>query len=126
MAGKKWLPDPWLIDVTLHGDQCHKQGQPVVFWRPESDQAVGIKVRVGENLWSARTQWTGGKSKLAVPESMPQLDGETYRIEMGDTQSASTWHIIPDSVATKPAQAAWMKAKGCKTQSLAMIRELQQ
>lgn len=124
MAGNKWLPNPWLIDVSKGGDQCHHQGQPVVFWRPESDAQVGVKVRVGEGVWAARTDWAGGKSKLAVPETMPLLDGETYKIEVGGQETAATLHIVPETVTAKPAQAAWMQAKGCKSQSLAMIRDL--
>ncbi len=125
MAGKKWLPDPWLIDVTQSGHQCHHQGAPMIFWRPDSNDKIGIKVRIGQGLWSAKTQWTGGKSKLALPKSTPQLDGETYKIELGEQTTAATLHIVPDTVSSKPAQAAWMRAKGCKNQSLAMIRTIQ-
>ena len=125
MASKKnWMPDPWLIDVSQAGSQCHRQGDNVVFWRSEKAQDVPIKVRVGKGEWEGTAKWSKGKSKLALPSSMPQRDGVTYRIEVAGVATKTTMHLIPKTVTAKPAVAAWMKAKGCKNQSLALIRTL--
>ena len=128
MAGEqKWLPDPWLINATEAGDQCHRAGTPVVFWRPDSSNEVGVQIRIGkeDKLWQAQARWAGGKSKLATPPSIPQQDGAVYNIQLDEAEVSTTVHLIPEAVTAEPAVAAWMREKGCKNQSLAMIKNLQ-
>lgn len=119
-----WIPDPWLIDVTRAGNHCVQANQPAVFWRPVKAQAAKLNVLVGKNVWEAETRWPHGVDRLASPPQMPLLDGEHYTFQVDGNKAILTMHIIPLTAQTDGMRAAWMNAKGCKSQTLALLRTL--
>jgi len=124
MARKKqWLPDPWLVDVSQSGSYCQQEGQKTIFWRPDYSKDAMVIVRMDNGRWwDAR--WTAGKGKMLSPPSMPLVDGKTYEIQVSGVANDITLHIIPETVSTQAAQAAWMKEKGCKSQLMALLRSM--
>lgn len=123
-GGKEWIPEPWLINVTQSGTHCQRAGQPVVFWRPASDQDVEIRLAAENNTWKANTQWPAGSEKLAPPPNMPLKDGGVYQITLDKSKTDVTLKVIPEQVTQPPVQAAWMTESGCRVQSLALLRTL--
>lgn len=119
-----WVPDPWLIDVTRAGNQCVQAGQSVVFWRPEKSGDLGFNVLVGNNAWEAETRWPNGADRLASAPQMPLVDGETYTLRMDGSKTILRLHVVPSTAATQGMQAAWMNAKGCKAQTVALLSAL--
>lgn len=120
-----WVPEPWLVDVTRSGNHCLREGQPVVFWRPDNERTEPVRVRIGHTIWSANTHWPAGTNRLAPPREMPVLDGEVYRVQTGMDRSMSRLHVIPATVQAPAASAAWMAEKGCDAQAQALLRTLQ-
>ncbi len=116
-----WVPEPWLVDVTRSGNHCVREGGPVIFWRPDNGRTVPVNVRIGNTVWAANTYWPAGTNRLAPPKEMPVLDGEVYRIRAGSEKSLSHFHLIPATVTSTMAQAAWMKEKGCDAQTTALL-----
>lgn len=118
--GKK-LPNPWVIDVTEGANQCYREGEPVVFWRPESKANTTIRVALGKDTWKARTDWPKGKSDLLLPADAPVKDGVNMTLEMDGKKTESVLHLIPGALQSDPAKAAWMHEKGCKHQFMALL-----
>lgn len=122
---KGWVPDPWLINVALSGNQCQRLGQPVVFWRPEKERTAKLTLKVGKDIWEAETNWPGGAEKLASPAELPLVDSEVYTVRLSDGDAVSfTLHLIPATVSTDGMRAGWMNAKGCDAQALALLSKL--
>ncbi|MBF0427630.1 MAG: hypothetical protein HQL94_01795 [Magnetococcales bacterium] len=124
-GGKGWIPEPWLINVTLSGNHCQRVGQPVVFWRPESERESQVRLSVDGDSWIAKTNWPAGAEKLAPPASMPFHDGGVYQITLDNAvKSDLTMTLIPAQVTAIPVMAAWMQESGCHAQSMALLRTL--
>ncbi len=120
-----WVPEPWLIDASRGGHHCVRQGQPVVFWRPGGERAQGLRLRIGADLWKARTKWPAGADRLATPAAMPVLDSVEYRIALDGREATSTLHVVPSTVDALGALAAWLHAKGCDAQAMALLRPVE-
>lgn len=118
--GKK-LPNPWVIDVTENADHCYREGERLVFWRPDSTADVKIRVVLGQETWKARTDWPKGKSNLLLPADVPVQDGLSMTLEMDGKKTASVLHLVPSALPSDPAKAAWMHEKGCKHQFMALL-----
>ncbi|MBF0272580.1 MAG: hypothetical protein HQL98_11025 [Magnetococcales bacterium] len=123
-GGKGWLPDPWLINVTRSGRHCQREGEPVIFWRPDKNRESEIRLTTLGNTWKASTRWPAGTDKLAPPLNLPLKEDAVYQITLDKTKSDLTLILIPEQVTSAPVQAAWMKESGCEVQSLALVRSL--
>ena len=121
-----WVPRYWLIDVTRGGDHCSPAGDPLVFWRPDSDRSGAVTVRLTDGSWKAHAsvEWPAGSDMLAPPQAMPVRDGLTYQVSLDGAKTAFTLHTVPKGVTEKRVLAAWMYRKGCKAQTMAVLREL--
>ncbi len=123
LLARGWVPDPWLIDVTRAGDHCLREGSPAVFWRPSPDSETAILLRDRQREWVARTRWPRGMDKLASPGTMTYRDGGGYEVIMNGQRTALTLHIIPQTVKSKGALAAWMNEKACSAQTVALLQD---
>ncbi|MBF0146201.1 MAG: hypothetical protein HQL84_03350 [Magnetococcales bacterium] len=121
--GKK-LPDPWLVDVTQNGNHCYREGERLIFWRPDSTADSNIRVTVGKDTWRARTDWPKGKSNLLLPADVALQDGVGITMEMNGRKTESVLHVVPKTVASDPARVAWMHEKGCKDQFMALLSRI--
>ncbi|MBF0271158.1 MAG: hypothetical protein HQL98_03645 [Magnetococcales bacterium] len=115
---------PQILDVTRSGHYCLNEGQPLVFWRPSSQENALITVRLGQQQWKAHSQWPAGTNQLTPPPTMPISDGAVYRLELDGQPSTTTLHLIPSNLTTPKERTAWMTAKGCDAQ-LASLNHLQ-
>ncbi|MBF0191547.1 MAG: hypothetical protein HQL99_10490 [Magnetococcales bacterium] len=123
-GGRNWLPDPWLINVTRSGRHCQREGEPVIFWRPDKNKESEIRLATLGNTWKASTRWPAGADKLAPPLNLPLKEETVYQITLDKTKSDLTLVLIPEPVTSAPIQAAWMKESGCEVQSMALVRDL--
>jgi len=122
---KGWVPDPWLINVSLDGNQCQRVDQPTVFWRPEKSKPSNFHLTIGNNIWEAETNWPIGADKLVSPTEMPLVDKAVYKLNLAGSKEVSfTMHLIPKTVSSKKMQAGWMNAKGCDAQVQALLNSM--
>ncbi|MBF0127906.1 MAG: hypothetical protein HQM02_11950 [Magnetococcales bacterium] len=112
--------EPWVVDVSRSGNYCLAKGQPLVFWRPASQEAATITVRYGEDLWRAHTRWPAGKDRLTPPVAMPIADGGTYHLDLDGLTTTAKVHLMPSGMTSQEARAAWMTGKGCVAQTAAL------
>ena len=116
------LPSPWMIDTAKNGPYCfHERGQ-IVFWRADKSKTSNIKVKIPTDGWQGDTVWSKGKSKLALPNTMPIHDGSEFHITIDGKKVKGGMHLVPGTLQSEPAQAAWLKAKGCMPQFKALVR----
>jgi len=123
VVAQGWVPEPWLIDVTREGDHCLREGKSAIFWRPSGEDESAILLRDLNGDWMARTRWPQGMDKLASPETMTYRDGGNYDVVLDGQRTALTLHIIPQTVKSKGALAAWMNEKACAAQTLALLQD---
>lgn len=118
------LPSPWIIDATKNGPYCLQEKDKLILWRNEKASTSAIAITIPKNGWNANASWSAGKSKLALPDSMPRLEGIVYRINLDGQAVQGVLNIIPKTVQSKAAQAVWLKEKGCVPQFLTLVRSL--
>jgi hypothetical protein len=115
------LPSPWVLDVTKDGPYCYREGDKVIFWRSNKAKSTDISIEIMEHTWNAKAVWSQGKSQLASPSAMPVIDGAVYQITLNKNSSKGSLNIVPDSLQSKLAQAAWLKEKGCIPQFKTLV-----
>ncbi|MBF0189572.1 MAG: hypothetical protein HQL99_00310 [Magnetococcales bacterium] len=113
---------PQMLDVTRSGHYCLSAGQPLVFWRPSSQEHSRITVRLGQQQWKAHSQWPAGTHQLTPPPTMPVTDNTVYRLELDGQPSTTTLHVMPSNLTTPTERTAWMTAKGCDAQLSSLNR----
>lgn len=116
------LPSPWMIDVANDGPYCFHERGKIVFWRADKSKTSNIKVKIPTNGWQADTVWSAGKSKLALPNTMPVHDGSEFQVTIDGKMVKGEMNLVPGTLQSEPAQAAWLKAKGCMPQFQALVR----
>lgn len=115
------LPQPWLVDATVSGQACLPvQGAPVL-WRPDAKSAISLTLSPGDRSWTASTPWEAGQATLALPAEVPVADGEAMLFEIGGETAAVTLHRLPASVSGEKMTTAWLMAKGCDRQAVALV-----
>ncbi|MBF0382327.1 MAG: hypothetical protein HQL69_14985 [Magnetococcales bacterium] len=115
------LPTPWVLDVTKDGPYCYREGDQVIFWRSNKTKSTKIRIEILEHSWNAKTVWSKGKSQLASPSAMPVIDGAVYQITLNKNSSKGSLNVVPDTLQSKLAQAAWLKEKGCISQFKTLV-----
>ncbi|MBF0194303.1 MAG: hypothetical protein HQL71_07070 [Magnetococcales bacterium] len=115
------LPSPWVLDVTKDGPYCYREGDKVIFWRSNKAEASKISINILEHTWKAKAVWSQGKSHLASPPAMPVIDGAVYQITLNQKSAKGSLNVVPDSLQSKLAQAAWLKEKGCVPQFKTLV-----
>ncbi|MBF0357361.1 MAG: hypothetical protein HQL70_02065 [Magnetococcales bacterium] len=115
------LPSPWVIDATHDGPYCYQEGGKIIFWRSDKNQSTDVSISIVDHAWHAKAVWSKGKSKLALPNAMPVIDGATYQITLDRQKTQGTLNIVPGSLQSKMAQAAWLKEKGCIPQFKTLV-----
>ncbi len=116
------LPSPWVVDITQNVPYCYQEGKKIIFWRPDKSQEATIKINIVDNGWQAQAVWAEGKSKIALPDTMPVLDGAVYVITLDGVKASGRLNVVPKTVKSQLAQAAWLKAKGCIPQFETLVR----
>ena len=122
-GGPAELPEPWLVDATVEGNVCLKEGTAAVLWRPAADAAAELALMPVDRSWTAKTPWPAGEARLALPEEVPFADGETFLTEISGTSAALTVHILPEALKTDAMRAAFLATKGCDRQLAALRRQ---
>jgi hypothetical protein len=115
------LPSPWVIDVTQDGPYCYKEGEKIIFWRGDKSKTTTITIKIEPVGWNAKATWKSGKSKLALPDSIPIKEGLLYKVTLDGKGVEGVLNIIPKTIQSKIAQAAWMKERGCLSQFRTLV-----
>jgi hypothetical protein len=123
-TGEAKLPEPWLIDVTRPGSRCVREGDRVVFWRPDAVPSVNVTVSPLDRSWRLSTTWPSGAERLTMPQDLPMQVRTTFLVDLGQSQVAVTLNTIPGAARTDPMRAAWMIEKGCQAQAEALLQAL--
>lgn len=115
-------PEPWLVDIRHGGDRCVPEGGATVLWRGAGSLAESeIELAPADRSWRAKAPWPAGSDRLALPETLPLRDGNSYTATLGVEAVAITIHAVPVSLGNAAARAAWLLQKGCTGQARAMI-----
>ncbi len=117
------MPDPWAIDITRGGSQCALTDQPLVLWRPEPGPADDVSLSLPDRRLRATTTWPAGYDRVRAP-NMEIAEGEAITAEIQGRTAEITVHLIPASVKSEQARAAWAARKGCERQALAAVANL--
>ena len=115
-------PSPWLIEIEDSGDRCLFEGERTVFWRVTIPSTQSeMQITPIDHSWSASTQWPAGSDKLALPPSIRINNDQAYVVTIDGSSANLTMHILPKTVETSAAKAAWMIEKGCEAQARSLI-----
>jgi hypothetical protein len=121
------LPNPWLVDVSRPGTRCIREGEPIVFWRPATSAAAEpISVTPIDRGWEAKGSWPVGRDTVTMPASLPLTTGNTFKIEVGQTEHALMFQVLPKTLDNDRMRTAWMDEVGCASQAVALAKSLPQ
>ena len=115
------LPSPWVVDITKDGPYCYREGEKIVFWRGDKSKTASITIEIEPGNWSAKTTWKSGKSKLTLPDSIPIAEGLLYKVTLDGSSTKGVLNLVPKTIHSKIAQAAWMKERGCLAQFRTLV-----
>jgi len=115
------LPNPWVVDVTRSGKVCLRQGERLVFWRPDRSRDVTLTIMPVDRSWRAQAEWPQGTSELEAPSGFPLKERRTYLFSMGGRTSALTLLGVPESLSNDHMRAAWMLEMNCIAQTKALL-----
>lgn len=119
------VPEPWLVDVRHGGSRCLREGEVTLFWLEKPlDHPGELVVAPADRSWSARAVWPAGAPRLAIPATLPLRDRHTYTVSLDGAEAPTTVHVLPRSVRTDAARAAWMAEMGCEAQATALAAQL--
>jgi hypothetical protein len=119
-------PSPWLVEIGHSGDRCLVDGERTVLWRADVPTGTNIlEIAPTDRSWSASAPWPQWSDKLALPSTMKLNNGQTYLLSLDAVQFSVTVHVIPQSVRSQAAKAAWMIEMGCESQARSLVGALQ-
>jgi len=118
------MPDPWAIDITRGGNQCTLTDRPLVLWRPEPGPAGDVTLTLPDRRLRATTSWPAGYDRVRAPE-MEVAEGEPMTAEISGKTAEIKLYLIPASVKSEKARAAWAARKGCEQQARAAASTLE-
>jgi hypothetical protein len=115
-------PTPWLLEVGHSGDRCQIDGERTVLWRTDTPTVANdLEITPIDHSWTADASWPAGSDKLALPPTMTLHNGQTYVVSLDGVSVNLTVHIIPQTVKSEAAKAAWMIEVGCESQAVALV-----
>lgn len=118
-------PTPWLVEVTNSGDRCLIGGEKTVLWRQSLPAAVGqLEISPADHSWTANAPWPAGSDKLSLPDTLKLNNGQAYIVSLDGAAANLTIHVIPQSVKSDAAKAAWMIEVGCESQAKALVEAI--
>ena len=97
-------------------------GEQVVLWRAEVPAVANdLEITPVDLSWTGTASWPAGSDKLALPPAMKLNNGQTYVISLDTASVNVTIHLIPRTVKSEAAKAAWMIEMGCASQAKALV-----
>lgn len=123
-ASGRMLENPWHVDVTRSGSRCILERAPVTVWRDSAGQTQTLVIGPARASWAATVEWPRESELMALGGEVRFDNGERVVAELEGVASELTIHVIPRSVTTPAAQAAWMIEKGCEEQAVVIVRGL--
>ena len=116
------LPEGWLLDILHAGSRCIEEGRPPVLWRgsaatPDSQ----VVVAPVDGSWSAQATWPAGADRLELPASLAFQDRHTYTVTVDGGSVQMTVFVIPRTLGSEAAKAAWMVEMRCDSQAKALL-----
>ena len=119
------LPDPWLVDISRPGQRCVREGEPVVWWRPEARTAQDFTMFPLDRSWRADLGWAAGQDHMTAPKIARLAGSRFFLIRQGEQENAIAINIIPKDVTDPLVVSSWMLEKACVQQADAYFRQLQ-
>ncbi len=111
-------PNLWFIDVAKSGKRCLVEGQPIRFWRLDTDKPATYAVAPAASGVSVRLQFA--KGAMVAPwdaASNPVADGDKYAVTLdGKPVGMIEIAMLPSPPADAEAMAATLIEKGCSAQ----------
>lgn len=119
------LPEPWLVDVMHGGSRCIEEGRAPVLWRGSAATAEApVTVAPADRSWQAQATWPEGADRLVLPDNLALQDRHTYILTVDGGPVQITVSVIPRSVGSDAAKAAWMVEMRCDPQAAALLAML--
>ncbi len=119
------VPEPWLVDVRHTGARCLAEGAPVVFWQEDPpDETQILTLTPADHSWSGKALWPKGVQRLQLPTTIALHDRQGYTVDLDKEPLSILIHVVPASLASDAARAAWMLEMGCEAQGTALLRTL--
>jgi hypothetical protein len=116
---------PWVIDVTLPGHHCVRQGMKTLMWRPKNTVTDRLEL-AGTGGEKSVQDWPRYSSTLDWPTSIQLSDGEIYSADLlrAKTITKFTIHVVPDEFATESHRVAWMSDVRCDAQARQLLNQI--
>ena len=118
------IEDPWHIDVTRPGSRCILEQAPITVWRDTPSDKQTLVIGPSGASWFASMDWPSDSDLMALGGEVRFDNGERVMAELDGVISELTINVIPRSVTSPAAQAAWMIEKGCEEQAVIIVRGL--
>lgn len=118
------LPDPWLIDISRPGQRCVREGEPQIWWRPQTITTEDFSIYPLDKSWVADMGWEAGDDRMEAPDLWRLAAEKVYIVRTGIQEDAVTVNVIPESVNGDLMLTAWMLEKGCTQQADAFLRRI--
>jgi hypothetical protein len=116
------LPDPWVLDASRGGNECLREGETAVFWRPSAAKAAKFLIMPSDRSWKARSDWRAGSDRLILRSDIAVHGGDTYLVSLDGTLSTISLNTVPARLANDRMRAAWMADLGCEAQAESLLR----
>jgi hypothetical protein len=115
-------PSPWLVEILNNGDRCLLAGTKTILWREDRPATANtLEITPADRSWTANAAWPSGSDRLSLPENLTLNDGQAYLVSLDGAAVTLTIHVIPATVKSDAAKAAWMIEVGCEPQAKAFI-----
>lgn len=118
------IDNPWHIDVTRPGSRCILEQAPITVWRDISADKQTLVIGPSGSSWFASMDWPSDSDLVALGSEVRFDNGDRVVAELAGVISELTINVIPRSVTSPAAQAAWMIEKGCDDQAIIIVRGL--
>ncbi len=123
-APGRTIDNPWHIDVSHPGQRCVLEKSQVMVWRDSVAPNQTLVIGPAGSSWFASLDWPNDSALMALGGEVRFDNDERVVVELDGVMNELTMHVIPRSVSTPAAQAAWMIQKGCEDQAVVIVRGL--
>ncbi len=119
-TGRGSPPYLWMVDVATSGTVCVLAGVTPLLWRMEAENA-DVAALVGPNGVAAEVAWAPGQAAVAWPETVPVVDGASYRLTAGSATTSLVIRLVDTAPTSAPQAGLILLEKGCDAQMALLV-----
>lgn len=137
VRGSESTTDIWSVDVSSNSSNSNKRYYCVVSTEKatlsrsssDSDLASTLLIKHKPSDQQKQVVWPAHQTKLAWPNDLTLIAGDTYTIDVGTLRGQSTFkkvvvYQLPGSLPTNSHKVVWMVSRGCISQANMLLASL--